>query len=272
MMPDPSESPLRAVKVKLIRAEKHLSEVILATRKYAQGECSISLEKDSKLRMFVQRVRLFPSASPEISAIAGDFLANVKSILDYIVWELVKTTPGSSPTTSNQFPITYTASDFADQVARKRLRGVPTKAAALIERLQPYNAGNSSLGTLNRLHNIDKHRTLNVVTVVADNTEVVSQSGEFALFLGDEELHDGTVFGGIGIPFALAANMPDFQARLPNMKMHGKCSMFVAFDDESAEDLEGLRVDRTLQEIFEFVRDTVIPAFEPFFDRVPNTI
>jgi hypothetical protein len=267
-----AESPFRAVRVKLVRAEKHLNEVIAATRKYAQGECSIVLEKDSKRKLFVQRVRLTPSASPEVSAIAGDFLANVKSILDYIVWELVKTTPGNSPTASNQFPITYTASEFADQIARKRLRGVPIEAATLIERLQPYNAGNSFLGTLNRLHNIDKHRTLNVVTVVADNTEVVAQSGEFALFLGDEELRDGTIFGGIGIPFATAARIPNFKARLPNMKMHGKCSMFIAFDDESAEDLEGLRVDRTLQEIFEFVRDAVIPAFEPFFDSVPNTI
>jgi hypothetical protein len=265
-------SPLEAVRVKLVRAEKHLNEVTVATLGYAQGECSIALEPDSERKMFVQRVRLSPSASPEISAIAGDFLANMKSILDYIVWELVKATPGNLPTASNQFPISDTASDFAGQVARKRLRGVPNEAAALIERLQPYNAGRSILGTLNRLHNIDKHRTLNVVTVVADNTEVISQSGDFSLFLGDEELRDGTIFGGIGMPFALAAKIPHFQDTLPFMRMHGKCSMFVAFDDESAEDLEGLRVDRTLKQIFEFIRDTVIPDFEPFFDSSPNAI
>lgn len=49
-------------------------------------------------------------------------------------------------------------------------------------------------------------------------------------------------------------------------KLNGKCTLFIAFDDPGAEELADRRIDMVLQEIFEFVRDDVIPAFEPFFD------
>lgn len=264
MVSEKSPSPLDSIRIKLARAEEHLNEVIRTTREYAQGECSIAMEKDVALQMAVQRIRIKPSASPEISAMAGDFFANVRAVLDYIVWQLVLSNPPNEPSASNQFPIANKPSDFADQLARKRLRGVPEKAVTLIEQLQPYNADDNPIGILNRLSNIDKHQTLNVVTVVADNTEIISQAGNFALILGDEELRDGTIFGEIGIPFKMIPMLPDFERRLPEMKMHGKCSLFVAFEDPSAEYLEDFRVDRTLQWIFEFTRDKVIPAFEPF--------
>lgn len=271
MSSDNSTSPLDSIWLKLARAEKHLDEVIRKTKEYAHGECSIVMEKDVALQMAVQRIRIRPSASPEISAMAGDFFSNVRAALDYIVWQLVLSNPPNEPSASNQFPITNKPDDFAEQLARKRLRGVPDKAVTLIEQFQPYSAEDNPLGILNRLSNIDKHQTLNVVTVVADNTEVISQTGNFAFILGDEELRDGTIFGGIGIPFKMIPKLPDFERRLPEMKMHGKCSLFVAFEDPSAEYLDDYRVDRTLQGIFNFIRDKVIPAFEPFLRESAQT-
>ena len=51
-----------------------------------------------------------------------------------------------------------------------------------------------------------------------------------------------------------------------NMKLKGKASIFVAFGDTAAEELEPLRIETVLQEILEFIRDRIVPAFEPFFD------
>src|SRR5258708_2135285 len=133
MVSDNSPSPLNSIRIKLARAEKHLNEVVDATKEYAQGECSIAMEKDVALQMAVQRIRIKPSASPEISAMAGDFFANVRAVLDYIVWQLVLSNPPNKPSASNQFPITNKPSDFTDQLARKRLRGVPEEAVRLIE-------------------------------------------------------------------------------------------------------------------------------------------
>ena len=256
---------LAEVHLKLVRAKKHLDEVHGLISKFSEGECSIAMEKDTKRKIFVQRIRLTPKAAPEISAIAGDFFGNVRSALDYVVTQLVIANHPNVPSRGNAFPISESAIEYAE-FAPKRLNGVSPQAAALIETLQPYNRRDNPLGILNRLINIDKHRSLNVVTIVADNIDLVTGNGSFSLFVGGEELRDGTVWGGIGIPFHMAAKLPNFEARWPNMKMHGKCSLFVAFDDPSAEELERFRVDRTLEGIFEFMRDTVIPAFEPFFD------
>jgi hypothetical protein len=257
-------SELHDIPLKLARAEKHLHEVLTALDGYKRGECTITMEKDDELQMAVQRIRLVPSSSPQISAIAGDFFANVRSVLDYIVWQLVLNNPPNQPGPSNQFPITSSSEEFSEQIGRKRLRGIPDDAVKIIETLQPYPDRDNPLGILNKLVNIDKHRTLNVVSVVADNTEVVSQSGEFALVLGDEELRDGEIFGGIGIPFKMLPMLPDFERKLPGMKMRGTCSLFLAFDDPTTERLEDFRVDVTLSRIYEFVTRDVLPKFDRF--------
>jgi hypothetical protein len=255
---------LAEVQLKLVRAEKHLHEALGLISKFAEGECTIALEADDDRKMYVQRVRLSPSASPEISAVAGDFFGNVRTALDYIVTQLVLAN-GHVPTKANAFLIADDPGSFKEYSSR-RLKGIAPKAAALIESLQPYKRRDNPLGILNRLVNIDKHHSLNVVTVVADNTDLVAMSGNFSMFLGNEELRDGTIFGGIGLPFHMARHFPTFNERLPTMKMHGKCSLFVAFDDPSAEELENFRVDRTLEGILEFMRNVIVPAFEPFFD------
>lgn len=229
------------------------------------------MEKPDALQMVVQRVHLVPNSSPEISAIAGDSFSNVRAVLDYLVWQLVLSNPPHQPGPSNKFPITDSPKGFADQLARKRLRGVPEDAIRLIKALQPYQDHGSPLGILNRLVNIDKHQTLNVVAVVADNAEVTSQSGDFALMLGDEELRDGSIFGDIGIPFNLIPSMfPDFERRLPTMKMYGTCSLFLAFDDPTAETLEHSRIDQTLLRIFTFVGDRVLPSLDAFLGTETN--
>jgi hypothetical protein len=259
------QANLREILLKLGRAEKHLGDVLNALKGYKTGEIVLAMEKDEALQMAVQRVHLVPNSSPEISAIAGDFFSNVRAALDYVVWQLVLNNPPNEPGSSNLFPITDSPKGFGHQVARRRLRGVPEDALKIIEALQPYQDRSNPLGILNRLVNIDKHQTLNVVSVVADNTEVVSQSGTFALVLGDEELRDGSVFGEIGIPFNLIPSFfPDFESRLPSMKMRGTCSVFLAFDDPIAESLETFRVDRTLQSILTFTRDRVLPRFDDF--------
>ncbi|MGA2570570.1 MAG: hypothetical protein ABSF23_08635 [Terracidiphilus sp.] len=246
-----------------------MDEVKALVEQHAHGECVIVPEKDFEHRVTVLRVNLLPKADPKISAIAGEALFAIRSALDHIVWQLVLTNTSHNPTSSNQFPITTSAKDFAEAIRRRQLRGVSPEAMKLIDGLQPYQTEGSPLRLLNHLHNIDKHRMLNVVTVVADNSEIIARYGDepyFGLFLGNEELRDGAAFGNIGVPFDLPPEFASINGRLPKMQMHGKCSLFVAFDDPAAEDLEELRVELTLEKILEFVRDTVVPAFEPFFE------
>lgn len=263
---DPDSSIFKGIRSKLVRAEKHLDEVTKLCGQYAHGHCVISPEADLGNQLVIMRIHLTPEIDPALSAAAGDFFFNIRSLLDHFVWQLVLANPPNEPSASNQFPIAYTKADFDIAIRRrKHLRGVSAEAAATIETLQPYRTRDNPLGMLNRLHNIDKHRELNVVTVVADNAELIANTGTFALTLGNDELRHGAVWGDIGVPLSLPGVLDKLRSGSA-MQMIGECSLFVAFNDPSNEELESFRVDKILEEIYDFVRKTVIPTLEPFLD------
>jgi hypothetical protein len=84
------------------------------------------------------------------------------------------------------------------------------------------------------------------------------------MFLGDEELRDGAVFGDLGIPLD-HPDYPGLAERFRNMRVQGQAAVFIAFQDPAAEELETFRVDRVLKNISEFLWETVFPSFDPFF-------
>jgi hypothetical protein len=251
---------------KLIRANEHLESIREALVRCAYGDCEIVPEQDADTNIGLLRLRL-PKPPGCLSPLIGDFLFNARASLDHLVWQLVESTPARKHTVKNMFPICSTPEAFADQVRRHRLDGVPEKAPAIVETLQPYFGRNNPLRRMADLHELDKHRMLSLVTAVAKDTAVEWSRGNevlISMLIGDEELRDGAVFGGLGIDL----NHPDYPnlaSRFSNVKVQGQAAIFVAFEDEAAEELEPLRVDMVLQEISEFLGETVFPSFRPFF-------
>jgi len=262
-----SSTDVLSFKRKLIWANEHRKTIVEMLAPCAYSECQIVPEEDAEGKVGFLRVRL-PEPPADLPFVIGDFLFNVRASLDYLVYALVEANPPNNPTTRNMFPICSTSEAFADQVRGHRLDGIPEKAKTLISGLQPYSGRNDALRRLADLHDFDKHRTFHLTTAVAQDTHVEwSRGAEVVLstYIGDEELRNGAIFGGLSFPL----NHPDYPGmaeRFRNMKVQGQAATFVAFDDPSAEELEPLRVDRVLNEIFEFVGDTIFPAFQPFFD------
>jgi hypothetical protein len=268
---------LQSVHLKLNRAEEHLKAVIEILSGFAEGQCNIIPEEDKKSHMGILRVQL-PKPPLRLSIIIGDFLFNARSALDHLVMQLVLLQPHTAPGVRNMFPICSTPDSFAAALKGRRLHGIPDKARTLIESLQPYSSGNESLGTLADLHDIDKHRMLNLTTAVAQDTFIDWSSGGdnpfVSMFIGGEELRDGAIFGPmmpLDNPKLLSyigrgETLASFRKRFLNMKVQGKTSIFVAFYNPTADELEPLRIDIVLPQILKFVREAVIPRFEPFFD------
>jgi hypothetical protein len=99
--------------------------------------------------------------------VIGDVLQNLRTSLDYLVWELVsanKEIPGKM----SAFPICGTQKDFMNQLGRDCLLGVHPDAIAEIAKLQPYFNGadvsESWVWTLNEFTNINKHRRVVLTT------------------------------------------------------------------------------------------------------------
>jgi hypothetical protein len=250
---------LDGVRLKLARAEEHLRAVQQIVSTMSRISCEIVPEEDTENpNSGVLRVRL--SKPPEsLGPIIGDFLFNVRSALDHLVWQLILAND-AKPDKSNMFPICATTSAFADECKRGRLTGVAIKEQEIIEALQPYHCGNEILLTLAELHNTDKHRDFNLVTAVASDTTVEwSDSGGpfLGMHLGDEELRDGKPFGGIAMPFtSVSMRERFFQAR-----SKGYAQAFIAFDYPDADELEPFRVDSVLHGILCFVKDLIFPMF-----------
>jgi hypothetical protein len=100
--------------------------------------------------------------SPELSIRVGEFIYNLRSALDHLVFALAWHDSGKKPTGSHerklQFPIEDREKSF-DARRNTLLKGVSDSNVALIERYQPYKRCDW-MGVLRDLSNTDKHREL----------------------------------------------------------------------------------------------------------------
>ena len=114
-----------------------------------------------------------PIAEPSplhLGVIVGDFMHNLRCVLDHLVWQLVVLN-GQQPGDHNQFPIFDTPGAYKKKAGRY-LRGVAADHRALIETFQPYHleddAASHYLAVLRDLSNIDKHRFVHPVVIVGE--------------------------------------------------------------------------------------------------------
>jgi hypothetical protein len=95
----------------------------------------------------------------DISAELGSISADLRAVLDQIVYALCELRTGQPPPPKSrtQFPICKTPNDFQSRI-RPDLEGLWFPDVAAIERLQPYNGGNW-LRRLKEFADAHKHKT-----------------------------------------------------------------------------------------------------------------
>jgi hypothetical protein len=170
----PEEPSLLGPELKLQRAEEHVSELEQAIVEYIGADpYDIPEEPERNGEWLIVRlgsIRLPPD--PRWGVRVGEFLHDLRSALDNLVWQLVLLN-GETPWEKNQFPI-YT---YAPERQRmdERLRGLRADHRAQIEELQPYPGPHvhrqikAALVWLALLTNIDKHRFMHpTITVMRE--------------------------------------------------------------------------------------------------------
>jgi hypothetical protein len=240
------------IEAKIIRAQEHLDSITDLVKPFEHCQCRIFPKADSDDLWIID----LPEPSLALSVVVGDFLFNMRSALDYIVRALSSAEWGRKI----MFPLCTTRGLFDQQVGKGALSGVPIPIQALVEGLQPYPERHNPLGVLNKLHNIDKHRALVLAGVVAHETRLIHSCGEIRHIL----VVRGNLQNGAVIPWIPLGRISPVERH--EMKVDGEVSCFVTLHDPAAFDLEGFRIETTLQQILEFIRDTVVPAFQPFLD------
>jgi hypothetical protein len=186
---------------------------------------------------------------------AGDVVQNLRSTLDYLVTELVLANH-KIPTDKNAFPVCDSGRTTFDAAAKSRLKGVSPFAVRIIESLQPYhfrkgNKNYSVIFILDELANINKHRNILLArkrAIPTDQMAVIDASG-----------------ATIGFDVRLAPDDETVSRLLTEaikMKVKKKISVFVAFDEGSAQ---GLEVSALLTSLITHIETEILPLFAQFF-------
>jgi hypothetical protein len=255
-IPDP-------VQCKLFRAQEHLNELQTEIQKYYQSDPAKVVRKpEGPSDQFIPEMVAGVPIPKRIPLIIGDFLQNLRSSLDYLVWELV-TAAKNTPNHNNMFPICATPEAFKAQIARHRLHGVPADAVAEIETLQPYHSeggpDGNVLAMIDDLCNINKHRRILTTFLFAAQAPpdftIEEINGQLYGSLSFDSLHkQGTELGSFTMvdgPYGLG----------PQMDVPLHCIAFVAFNDGPAQNVE---VGHTLSILGGYVVQE-LARFEKFF-------
>ena len=167
---------LSGVFAKIERAKRHAAELAGRLEEVISDDLQrFWFDHDPQTKQYILRVEGVPSIDSEWSLIVGDCLANLRSALDHLAWQLVlldKKSPGDK----TQFPIRETPFNQKGVPIPTQLQPAVNRQDIIdaLEAIQPYmtldippqptaDPRDSPLWMLKTLNNIDKHRLLLVV-------------------------------------------------------------------------------------------------------------
>lgn len=168
--------PLDGAVARIKRADAHLDELkslIEKFRKANEDEIRSQHQLEALALKPGQKVDIVLKNQPlveiplDFAIIVGEAVYNLRSALDYLVYELARKDSGSEKS-GTQFPIEDVRADALNvkrgfEARRKTyLTGLNDRHIIMIERLQPYN-GVGWTETLREISNPDKHRRLTAV-------------------------------------------------------------------------------------------------------------
>jgi hypothetical protein len=261
---------LDGVNAKLARADVHLEAVKSALKDVTHSAPDLvhgELDRRAHVYLFrAQRDSLSPTA---VSSVIGDCVHNLRTALDYLVWELVAIA-GHAGSAATEFPIFTDPTRYRAGAPRK-IKGVPPGVEAIFEKLQPFYGPNSDpfhpdwrepteepLAMLYELDRWDKHRSLNLTEDNISATLVGFEQLGMIVPPTPAKLPGRFQRGGILAAAEVSVDHPDVDVYL-------RAAYDIAFDRGGPA--AGEPVIQTLTRIRQEVRERIIPAFHQFLPR-----
>jgi len=248
---------LSGVLAKLRRAEEHREAFDDLVAEFAAGEpYTILTEYDPRTGWHTLRWHVLREPPlEELALVFGDLISNLRTSLDYLVWQLVLAA-GNRPGRRTGFPVVRRAKDWEVQ-SRAALQGVAPAWVAEVEARQPYHRPERPalhpLAILEHVNNINKHRFLPVAALSAERLDVLIDlrpaAGEP---IESRDFLDRPIApGGEAARFRVASGV------MLDVTVNQAPRFRVSFDD-------GLGYDWHPLELVEWVRETIV-RFEPAF-------
>lgn len=204
------------------------------------------------------------SAVRRFAVLSGEIVYHLRSSLDHLVWRLI--TDPALRSIHSGFPI-YSSDPRQATVPApmrrysRRIKGVSSTAAVIIERIQPYNGttpANDPLVILNTLNNSDKHHEL-VLTF--------ARAGVERLIFLDPDGVTRTLNVNEGMAMRWLGELKHGAELIRTIPVIGKMDMHpeIAFDIAFAR--VGLQKDQPVIPTLTRLRDAIVNVIELFADE-----
>jgi hypothetical protein len=164
---------------------EHMDRLDEAVEGWLEGKTEVATllgkANSQRTKYFFTVEDVIPYPAEEWGITLGDAVHCLRSALDQLMWGMCKPAERGQRT---QFPICLSEREWVTS-APAMYWGAGEGFVKLLDKLQPYHRGNVNaardhpLAQLMALSNLDKHRTIPAITLVADQTEatVVSTEG-----------------------------------------------------------------------------------------------
>lgn len=263
--------PLDGVRAKIKRTNEQLDnlnaalEAFLNTKPY--GAIAETDGQDS-----VIRASGMVEPPPVLSVLVGEVAHNLRSALDHLIWQLVIVN-GRHGNRKTGFPVFKDREEY-EATGKGKIERIPLSAQTLVERVQPYHAGNDfrnhALYCLHQLNLIDKHRTIYLLAAAS----IANFSGVGLLQLGRAGLINNMEISPPRIAFPIDNGTELYRIRggAMNINVQVKCKLTFTIAFGIGEPFEGEPIMPALVQLRDFTSAT-IKLFESFFahENTPNT-
>jgi len=234
-----SVSGLDGCRAKIARAAEHKAALEAAIDEWLSGQpfaLEGRAEPGSNWFMVTFRERKAPPL--RLGTIFGDFVSNLESALDLLIYQLVLAS-GKTPGSGNYFPI-VTLPDRWASARQDKLKGVSDPLAERIRLVQPFNDGfNAHLHWLSILHcanKVNKHHVVIPTTISSTTGWQLTYELNRNAQTGDEIMHDldppgaGTVLKEGQVLARLRAISPSGDLRITRIQEIGAADVGIGFD------------------------------------------
>lgn len=155
---------LTGCRAKIERAKKHIAEFSRDKVAFLESNPYLIITKfNPELNITESIMGPMPAIPDSLATVAGDTIQNLRSALDYLVGELVRSA-GNVPKLV-YFPICSTREKYIAE-SEGKAKGISPEAKQFIDSIEPYEGGNGNdLWILHTLNNADKHRLLMPIAV-----------------------------------------------------------------------------------------------------------
>lgn len=249
---------LRGVEIRLERAHEHIDALKHESRMFMMGfppPYASAIDLEPVGGDYIVRAKITQQPPVRLGLLAADSAHNLRAALDMLAWQLAlkSESPPDDSDRLTAFPLGKDPDAWESRRTKRMLKFIPPRAVPIIQSFQPYSRPELfKLGIIQAIDNWAKHHAIPDLLSFRVSRIRMLTPYEIVSF-SERAFDDGDEICRVRRVEAFANSEERFQALM-------MCHVSFAQNGPG----QGGPID-FLQNSFELIRDSIVPAFAEFF-------